>query len=83
MRYILFGMLGGLIAFNLIDAGKPKASVDQCFSKDDVMKYIDDNKFQLVHYWPGDNEYGAFVKVQHGKKVVVLATIVDGIIRCN
>lgn len=48
MRYILFGMLGGLIAFNLIDAGQPKASVDQCFTKDDVMKYIDDNKFQTL-----------------------------------
>lgn len=41
-------MLGGLIAFNLIDAGKPKASVDQCFSKEEVMKYIDDNKFQTL-----------------------------------
>ena len=41
-------MLGGLIAFNLIDAGKPQASVDQCFSREDVMKYIDDNKFQTL-----------------------------------
>ena len=48
MRHILFGLVGGLIAFNLIDADKPTASVDQCFSKDDVMKYIDDNKFQTL-----------------------------------
>lgn len=41
-------MLGGLIAFNLIDVGKPKASVDQCFSKEEVMKYIEDNKFQTL-----------------------------------
>ena len=48
MKHILFGLLGGLIAFNLIDAGKPQSSVDQCFSKDEVMKYIDDNKFQTL-----------------------------------
>ena len=41
-------MLGGLIAFNLIDAGIPKASVNQCFNKEDVMKYIEDNKFQTL-----------------------------------
>ena len=48
MKHILFGLIGGLIAFNLIDAGKPTASVDQCFSREDVMKYIDDNKFQTL-----------------------------------
>lgn len=48
MKHILFGMLGGLIAFSLIGTGKPKASANQCFSKVEVMKYIEDNKFQTL-----------------------------------
>ncbi len=34
-----------------------------------------------VHYWPGDNEYGAYVEVV-GSKVLVLAEIHDGDISC-
>ena len=34
-----------------------------------------------VHYWPGDNEYGAYVEVM-GSKVHVLAEIHDGDINC-
>lgn len=34
-----------------------------------------------VHYWPGDNEYGAYVEVV-GSKVLIHATIGDGDIYC-
>ena len=34
-----------------------------------------------VHYWPGDNEYGAYVEVV-GSKVLVHAEIGDGDIYC-
>ncbi|MES2528077.1 MAG: hypothetical protein V4598_13365 [Bdellovibrionota bacterium] len=34
-----------------------------------------------VHYWPGDNEYGAYVEVV-GTKVLVHAEIGDGDIYC-
>jgi hypothetical protein len=35
-----------------------------------------------VHYWPGDNEYGAYVEVV-GSKVLVHAEIHDGDIICH
>ena len=34
-----------------------------------------------VHYWPGDNEYGAYVEVV-GSKILILAEICDGDIYC-
>ena len=34
-----------------------------------------------VHYWPGDNEYGAYIEV-FGSKVLVHAHIGDGDINC-
>ncbi len=34
-----------------------------------------------VHYWPGDNEYGAYVEVV-GSKVLIHATIGDSEISC-
>lgn len=48
MKYILLGMLGGLIASNITNVDKPTASVNQCFSRNEVMKYINDNKFQTL-----------------------------------
>jgi hypothetical protein len=36
----------------------------------------------LVHFWPGDNEVGAFVKTVNGK-VKVIAEIGDGDIDCK
>lgn len=35
-----------------------------------------------VHYWPGDNEYGAYVEVV-GSKIVIHAEIGDGDIYCR
>jgi hypothetical protein len=40
-------------------------------------------KFQLVHYWPGDNEYGAFVELKPNGKISILASVNDGEIRCQ
>lgn len=34
-----------------------------------------------VHYWPGDNEYGAYVEVS-GSKILILAEIGDSEISC-
>ena len=80
-------MLGGLIAFNLIDAGKPKASVEQCFSKEDVMKYIDDNKFQTltqsvtpdgktleILFTPLNNQETIIIRHGHGKYCLMSKT---------
>ena len=46
MRYILLGLLGGLLAHSVVNA-KPSVG-PQCYNKDEVMKYIDDNKFQTL-----------------------------------
>ena len=46
MKYILLGLLGGLLAHNVVNA-KPSVG-PQCYNKDEVMKYIDDNKFQTL-----------------------------------
>ncbi len=35
----------------------------------------------LVHYWPGDNQYGAYVEVV-GSKILIHAEIGDGDIYC-
>lgn len=46
MKYILLGLLIGFLAYDIVNA---KSSVDpQCFNKNEVMKYIDDNKFQTL-----------------------------------
>jgi hypothetical protein len=50
-----------------------------------VIKYfqIDGKQFVLVHYWPGDNEYGAyFMRNQNGSHKLV-ATIGDSFIDCK
>jgi hypothetical protein len=46
MRYILLGLLVGFMAYDMVNA-KPSVG-PQCFNKDEVMKYIEDNKFQTL-----------------------------------
>ncbi len=46
MRYVLLGLLVGFITYDMVNA-KPSVG-PQCYSKDEVMKYIDDNKFQTL-----------------------------------
>mgnify|MGYP003574888615 CR=1 FL=1 len=43
---------------------------------------VGSDKFALVHYWPGDNEVGAFVKVTD-QTVTLLATVSDQWIECS
>ncbi len=43
----------------------------------------DNTKFALVHYWPGENEYGAFIEIKNNKSIKVMATITDGFIECK
>jgi hypothetical protein len=40
-------------------------------------------KFALVHSWPGDNEYGAFVEVANDGSIEILATVNDGFMECK
>ena len=40
-------------------------------------------QFALVHSWPGDNEYGAFVKVAKDGSIEILATVNDGFMECK
>ena len=38
-------------------------------------------KFITVHYWPGENEYGAIFEMKNGK-IIHIANIGDGSIEC-
>lgn len=40
-------------------------------------------KIILVHYWPGDNEYGAFFKINKNGSFKLLATVSDSFIECK
>jgi len=46
MRLILLGLLVGLLTYDMVNA-KPSVG-PQCYNKDEVMKYIEDNKFQTL-----------------------------------
>ncbi len=46
MRLVLLGLLVGFMAYDMVNA-KPSVG-PQCYSKEEVMKYIDDNKFQTL-----------------------------------
>lgn len=46
MRYILLGLLVGFLTYDMVDA-KPSVG-PQCFSREEVMKYISDYKFQTL-----------------------------------
>ena len=46
MKYILLGLLVDLLAQDIVNA-KPSVG-PQCYNKDEVMKYINDNKFQTL-----------------------------------
>ncbi len=46
MRYILLGLLVGFMTYDMVNA-KPSVG-PQCYNKEEVMKYIDDNKFQTL-----------------------------------
>lgn len=43
---------------------------------------IKDSRFALVHYWPGENEYGAFFELKSGSATMI-AEINDGDITCK
>jgi hypothetical protein len=70
--------------------------IDPADALDDVDAYVDDvdageieyltaenTKFALVHYWPGENEYGAFIEIKNNKSIKVMASITDGFIECK
>jgi hypothetical protein len=43
---------------------------------------IDGKKYVLVHYWPGENEYGAFYSVNKNNSYKQIANITDSFIEC-
>jgi hypothetical protein len=42
---------------------------------------VGSQKFIIVHFWPGDNEYGAIFEVKNGKNINI-ANIGDSFIEC-
>ena len=43
---------------------------------------IEGKKYVLVHYWPGENEYGAFYSVNKNNSYKLIAEIMDSFIEC-
>lgn len=37
----------------------------------------------LVHYWPGENEYGAYFKINKNGSFKLIATVSDSFIECK
>ncbi len=44
---------------------------------------IEGKQLILVHYWPGENEYGAFFSINRNGSLKLLARISDGFIDCK
>ncbi len=58
-------------------------SLDE-FAEGEVRYYnIDGVQYHLVHYWPGDNEYGAWYKVNKNGSIKLVAVISDSFIECR
>jgi hypothetical protein len=58
--------------------GKPGSNAGE------ILYYnIDGKRFILVHYWPGDNEYGAFFAINKNGSFKLLAEITDSFINCK
>lgn len=54
------------------------------FADGEVEYYnIDGLKIILIHYWPGDNEYGAYYKINKNGSFKLLATVSDSFIECK
>jgi hypothetical protein len=54
------------------------------YNAGDITYFESDNKiFEMVHYWPGENEDGAFVEITPNGKVAIIARLFDGSITCN
>ncbi len=60
-----------------VDPSKPGTNAGEI-----VYYNVGAEKFALVHYWPGDNEVGAFVQVTE-QTVKILATVSDQWIDCS
>lgn len=44
---------------------------------------VDGKQLILVHYWPGENEYGAFYRLNKNGSFKLLAEVTDGYIFCK
>lgn len=58
--------------------GKPGSNAGEIVYFD-----IAGKKFALVHYWPGDNEYGAYFQVKMDGSFKMIAEIQDSFITCK
>lgn len=43
---------------------------------------IEGKKYVLIHYWPGENEYGAYFSVNTNNTYKLIADITDSFIEC-
>lgn len=43
---------------------------------------IEGKKYVLIHYWPGENEYGAYFAVNKNNTYKLIADITDSFIEC-
>jgi hypothetical protein len=54
------------------------------FADGEVEYYnIEGLKIILIHYWPGDNEYGAYFKINKNGSFKLIATVSDSFIECK
>lgn len=44
---------------------------------------IEGKEFALVHYWPGDNEYGAIFEIKRNNAFKLVAEVGDSFIACK
>lgn len=58
--------------------GKPGSNAGEI-----VYFTISGKQYALVHYWPGENEYGAFLQLKNGNTFQLVAEITDSFIDCK
>jgi hypothetical protein len=66
------------------DATSALAEFNESTESGEIIYYsIDGKKIAMVHYYPGENEYGAFFEMNPQGKFKLLAKISDGDIDCS
>ncbi len=66
------------------DAKSALAEFNESTEAGEIIYYsIDGKKIAMIHYYPGENEYGAFFEMYPNGKFKLLAKISDGDIDCS
>jgi hypothetical protein len=67
-----------LLDFGDYEDGKPGVNAGE------IRYYnFEGKQYLLVHYWPGDNEYGAYFTINKNGSFKLVAIINDGFIECK